>query len=161
MNRKTKLARRNFLLSGSSAALGLASVSAMAATSLSDEGFSQKISQCLTRLSFSECYSLENSVASDFIPLIGSDFVVNSADRSTVLTLKKVYTNPLLQTGKGIPAHIRKESFGLIFTGKNGANLTSSIHELQHSQLGTLTLFVSPFGLQQDGEEKTFNVVFA
>lgn len=162
-NNDVTLARRKFLVSGGGAALGLVSVTAMSAmstTSLASDLFSRQLSQCLTRLSFSECYSLEKSVASDFTPHIGSDFVVSLPEGDIVLRLKKVYIQAAPQNKVKLPSHIRQEPFGLIFTGQNGVDLESATHEFRHQQLGAMSLFVSSVGLSEEGMSRNFNVVF-
>ncbi|MEM9218730.1 MAG: hypothetical protein AAGD25_30870 [Cyanobacteria bacterium P01_F01_bin.150] len=92
---------------------------------------------------------------SDFSPLVGSSFHVNS-DSSRSLPLELVEAAKLGKNSLG--QNSKTEAFSLLFKGPNDSVLPQKIYSLIHSQLGELNIFLVPVG--QDAEGIRYEAVF-
>lgn len=88
---------------------------------------------------------LENLTHESFEPHIGSAFAIEVGEYSETLTLDAV------KTREPLPGFDRAP-FALSFTGaSNELMFHSNTYEMEHPELGTLPIMISPTGRNDDG----------
>ena len=90
---------------------------------------------------------------SDFSPTIGSSFQVRTEpDISLELELlEAVELNASTLNASTESSKTHSQSFSLLFKGPNEIRLPQQVCPMSHSDLGELSLFLVPVGLEADG----------
>jgi hypothetical protein len=97
---------------------------------------------------------IEDLTHESFEPHVGTAFVIHTDDHDEVLTLTNVDPGKrYIETGR--------QSFALVFNGSsNNLMLNSQLMQLDHDEMGSLLIMVSPVGRNDDGTfryEAVFN----
>ena len=88
---------------------------------------------------------LEDLTHESFEPHVGSGFAISVDGHEDVLTLTEVAAR------KPVPGFDRAP-FSLTFTGaRSDALFNSQLLDMQHAELGTLSIMISPLGRNEDG----------
>lgn len=80
--------------------------------------------------------------------------VIDNGGMKTSLSLVGVHERRLPSQDSSI----RVDSFSLMFAAREGVELTSGMHRIDHPELGASELFLSPVGLP--GKDQKFQAIF-